>query len=159
MYAGMAGLPVSSEENIEGRRTLQNSASRTHRILNNDELQNGKQARWLELEVHGKVFFDIDVVWITYLFNLGKVRNLNGFYDIRHLTALFASHNLVHSISPRIAQLTSLTLLDLSYNQITLIPTEIGDMGSLTHLNISNNQLKTLPAEMGKLFRLKALSE
>lgn len=93
------------------------------------------------------------------MFRLGKVRNLNGFYDIRHLTALFASHNLVHSISPRIAQLTSLTLLDLSYNQITLIPTEIGDMGSLTHLNISNNQLKTLPAEMGKLFRLKALSK
>lgn len=59
MYAGMAGLPVSSEENIEGRRTLQNSASRTHRILNSDELQNGKQARWLELEVHGKVFLTL----------------------------------------------------------------------------------------------------
>lgn len=54
-YSGTAGLPVTSEEaSTEGRRTLRNSASRTHRVLNDDEIHNGKQARWLELEVHGK---------------------------------------------------------------------------------------------------------
>jgi hypothetical protein len=56
-YSGKAGLPVTSEDNIpDGRRTLQNSASRTHRVLNDDEIHNGKQARWLELEVHGELF-------------------------------------------------------------------------------------------------------
>lgn len=77
---------------------------------------------------------------------------------MRHLTALFASHNAIQKIPPKIAQLTSLTLLDLSFNQIVSLPAEIGDMGLLTHLNISNNLLKALPAEMGKLFRLKSLS-
>lgn len=53
LYSGMAGLPVTHEESAEGRRVLRNNASRTHRILSRDELENGKQARWLELEVHG----------------------------------------------------------------------------------------------------------
>jgi len=139
-YSGMAGLPVTHEENSEGRRTLRNSASRTHRILSRDELENGKQARWLELEVHG------------------KIRNLNGLSEMRHLTALFASHNAIQKIPPKISQLSSLTLLDLSHNQISVLPPEIGDMGTLTHLNIAHNLLKSLPAEMGKLFRLKSLN-
>jgi Leucine-rich repeat (LRR) protein len=153
-YHGMSGLPVTTEENPEGRRTLRNNASRTHRLLSRDELENGKQARWLELEVHGKYLF-IDLAILV----LGKVRNLNGFFEMRHLTALFASHNAIQKISPKISQLSNLTLLDLSFNQIALLPPEIGDMGSLTHLNISNNQLKSLPSEMGKLFRLKSLSK
>lgn len=153
-YHGMSGLPVTTEENPEGRRTLRNNASRTHRLLSRDELENGKQARWLELEVHGKSHFRN-----LNFFDLGKVRNLNGFFEMRHLTALFASNNSIQKISPKISQLSNLTLLDLSFNQIALLPSEIGDMGSLTHLNISNNQLKSLPAEMGKLFRLKSLSK
>lgn len=52
-YSGKAGLPVDNAENPEGRRLLRNNASRTHRLLTRDELDAGKQARWLELEVHG----------------------------------------------------------------------------------------------------------
>jgi hypothetical protein len=57
-YTGKAGLPVTLDQSTtEGRKILRNSASRTHRLLSADELENGKQARWLELEVHGKLHF------------------------------------------------------------------------------------------------------
>ena len=59
-YEGMAGLPVAAEENPDGqgRRILQNGASRVHRVLSPDELENGKQARWLELANHGFILLE-----------------------------------------------------------------------------------------------------
>ncbi|KAI6214452.1 Poly(A)-specific ribonuclease [Aphelenchoides besseyi] len=142
-YSGSAGLPITPEEigDTQGRRTLRNQASRIHRLLSPEEIDNGKQARWLEIEIHG------------------SVRNLsNKIFDMRHLTAMFASNNLLTKIPPQIANLTSLTVLDLSCNKITSLPPEIGDMSTLIHLNLSNNLLRELPCEMGKLFRLKVLN-
>ncbi|KAI6218823.1 Leucine-rich repeat and Endonuclease exonuclease phosphatase domain containing protein [Aphelenchoides fujianensis] len=143
-YTGSAGMPLPAEEvgENQGRRTLRNQASRIHRLLSPEEIENGKQARWLELEIHG------------------QVRNLSkSIFDMRHLTAIFASHNFIAKIPPQISQLTSLTVLDLSHNRLTSLPSEIGDMSTLIHLNLSHNQLTDLPAEIGKLFRLKVLSE
>ena len=143
-YAGSAGLPLDSSESVapaETRRTLRNHASRMHRVLTQDEIAMGKQARWLEIEIHG------------------RVQHLSrSLFNMRHLTAIFASHNLLAAIPPQIAQLSLLSVLDLAYNHLTSLPTEIGELSALIHLNLSHNQLNSLPSEMGKLFKLKVLS-
>ncbi|CAD5227343.1 unnamed protein product [Bursaphelenchus xylophilus] len=140
-YSGSAGLPLSKDDGSENRKILKNGAQRTHRILNEDELSQGKQARWLEMEVHGSIRV------------IGK-----AILEMRHLTALFLDHNYLISIPREIPCLNHLTILDVSHNNLTSIPPEMGEMASLLHLNISNNQLTSLPPELGKLFRIKTLN-
>ncbi|CAD5220592.1 unnamed protein product [Bursaphelenchus okinawaensis] len=140
-YTGTVGLPLTKDEGSEGRKILKNGAQRTHRILSEDELSQGKQARWLEMEVHGS----IRVISKSIL-------------AMKHLTALFLNHNYLTTIPREISNLTHLSILDVSNNNLRSIPPEMGEMASLMHLNLSNNHLKSLPAELGKLFRIKTLN-
>ncbi|EPB68847.1 hypothetical protein ANCCEY_12068 [Ancylostoma ceylanicum] len=49
---GGAGLPLTKVENNEGKKVLTNGMSRVHRILSEDEINQGKTTRWTELEIH-----------------------------------------------------------------------------------------------------------
>lgn len=56
-----------------------------------------------------------------------------------------------------IAELKLLTVLDLSFNLLSSLPPAIGSLLSLERLNLRNNSIATLPVEMGRLFRLREL--
>ncbi|KAK6058946.1 hypothetical protein COOONC_03457 [Cooperia oncophora] len=49
---GGAGLPLTKVENNDGKKVLTNGMSRVHRILSEDEINQGKTTRWTELEIH-----------------------------------------------------------------------------------------------------------
>lgn len=51
---GGAGLPLTKVENNDGKKVLTNGMSRVHRILSEDEINQGKTTRWTELEIHGE---------------------------------------------------------------------------------------------------------
>lgn len=53
---GSAGLPVTKAENADGRKQLLNGMHRVHRIMTEEELAQGKQPRWTELEIHGEFY-------------------------------------------------------------------------------------------------------
>ncbi|CAD5213968.1 unnamed protein product [Bursaphelenchus xylophilus] len=140
-YTGTAGLPLVDCEPNKGRKCVKEGALRTHRILNKDEFDNQKSAKWRELEVHG------------------CVRVLSpAIFAMKNLTSLFLSHNYLESIPPEICHLTGLTILDVSYNRLRSLPAELGNMSALLHLNLRSNNLTHLPAEIGKLFKLKSIA-
>ncbi|KHN84421.1 CCR4-NOT transcription complex subunit 6-like [Toxocara canis] len=137
---GSAGLPVTKAENAEGRKQLLNGMHRMHRIMTEEEIAQGKQPRWTELEVHG------------------RVKNVSpGLWQMTSLTALFLNGNALTRIPNEISQLVNLTMLDLSFNKLRSLPAELGDMISLCHLYLNSNLLRVLPYELGKLFRLQTL--
>ncbi|CAJ0579635.1 unnamed protein product, partial [Mesorhabditis spiculigera] len=140
VYVGV-GLPVTKMEGSDGKKQLTNGMQRVHRILTEEELNQGKSTRWMELEIHG------------------RVRNLapSMFNNYSHITALFMNGNQLTRIPPEISSLSNLTLLDLSHNKLKSLPVELGDMISLCSLYLNNNQLRVLPFELGKLFRLHTL--
>ncbi|KAI1703847.1 endonuclease/Exonuclease/phosphatase family domain-containing protein [Ditylenchus destructor] len=138
---GNAGFPLSKSENPDGKKLMSNGTYRVHRLLTDEEMAQGRQSRWTELEVHG------------------RIRNISRpLLEMRHLTALFMGGNLLTRLPPEIAQLCNLTLLDLSNNKLRSLPAEIGDMISLCHLYLNTNQIRVLPYELGKLFRLQTLA-
>lgn len=53
-YSGSAGMALTREESVDGRKILRSGGQRTHRVLTQEELAANKQARWLEMEVSGK---------------------------------------------------------------------------------------------------------
>ncbi|CAB3409478.1 unnamed protein product [Caenorhabditis bovis] len=135
-----AGLPLTKSENSDGKKTLSNGMSRVHRVYTDEELAQGRNTRWTELEIHG------------------RVRNLSpALWQNSHLSALFLNGNQLTRVPPEIAQLTNLTMLDLSHNKLRSLPTELGDMITLCHLYLNHNQLRVLPYELGKLFRIQTL--
>uniref|UniRef100_A0A915C2Z7 poly(A)-specific ribonuclease n=1 Tax=Parascaris univalens TaxID=6257 RepID=A0A915C2Z7_PARUN len=137
---GSAGLPVTKAENADGRKQLLNGMHRVHRIMTEEELAQGKQPRWTELEIHG------------------RVKNVSpGLWQMTSLTALFLNGNALTRIPNEISHLVNLTMLDLSFNKLRSLPAELGDMISLCHLYLNSNLLRVLPYELGKLFRLQTL--
>lgn len=137
---GGAGLPLTKAEGGDGKKQLTNGMSRMHRILSDEELAQGKQTRWMEMEIHG------------------KVRNIApSLWNLQHLTALFLNGNQLARIPGEICQLSNLTMLELSHNKLRSLPAELGDMISLCSLYLNHNQLRVLPYELGKLFRLHTL--
>jgi hypothetical protein len=48
------GMPVTKAESHEGRKQLSNGMYRVHRVLTDDEVNQGKGTRWTELEIHGR---------------------------------------------------------------------------------------------------------
>ncbi|VDK87729.1 unnamed protein product [Litomosoides sigmodontis] len=136
--ATSAGLPLTKSESTDGRKKLPNGMLRVHRILTEEELAQGKEPRWTELEIRG--------------------RNLSPFlWEMRCLTALFLYRNHLTRIPCEISKLENLTVLDLSENKLRSLPAELGDMISLCHLYLNGNQIRVLPYELGKLFRLQTL--
>ncbi|VDM63174.1 unnamed protein product [Angiostrongylus costaricensis] len=110
---GGAGLPLTKVENNDGKKVLTNGMSRVHRILSEDEINQGKTTRWTELEIHG------------------RVRNLsNALWQVSHLSALFLNGNQLTRVPPEISQLTNLTMLDLSHNKLRSLPAELGLQGN-----------------------------
>ncbi|VDO49134.1 unnamed protein product [Brugia timori] len=106
--------------------------------MTEEELAQGKEPRWTELEIRG--------------------RNLSPFlWEMRCLTALFLYRNHLTRIPCEISKLENLTVLDLSENKLRSLPAELGDMISLCHLYLNGNQIRVLPYELGKLFRLQTL--
>lgn len=137
---GSVGFPVTKNESADGKKMLTNGMYRIHRIMTEEEIAQGKESRWTELEIHG------------------RVKNINsGLWKMKNLTALFLSGNLLTRIPNEICNLANLTTLDLSHNKLRSLPAELGDMISLCHLYLNQNQLRVLPYELGKLFRLQTL--
>ncbi|OZC10291.1 CCR4-NOT transcription complex subunit 6-like family protein [Onchocerca flexuosa] len=136
--ATSAGLPLTKSESTDGRKKLPNGMLRVHRIMTEEELAQGKEPRWTELEIRGR--------------NLSPV-----LWEMRCLTALFLYRNHLTRIPCEISKLENLTVLDLSENKLRSLPAELGDMISLCHLYLNGNQIRVLPYELGKLFRLQTL--
>ncbi|VDN56441.1 unnamed protein product [Dracunculus medinensis] len=137
---GSAGFPVTKAESSDGRKQLTNGMYRVHRILTDEEISEGKESEWTELEVHGRIKNISPTLW-----------------NMKYLTALFLNGNHLTRIPSEISQLEQLTTLDLSYNKLRSLPAELGDMISLCHLYLNMNQIRVLPYELGKLFRLQTL--
>ncbi|CAI4228362.1 unnamed protein product [Auanema sp. JU1783] len=139
-YGSGAGLPLMKTDKNDGKKTLTNGLTRTHRLLTEEEIAQGKPARWTELEIHG------------------RVKNLsNSLWRFQNLSALFLNGNQLTKVPQEISQLRNLTMLDLSHNKIRTLPAELGDMITLCHLNLNHNMLRVLPYELGKLFRIQTL--
>uniref|UniRef100_A0AC35U3M6 Poly(A)-specific ribonuclease n=1 Tax=Rhabditophanes sp. KR3021 TaxID=114890 RepID=A0AC35U3M6_9BILA len=136
-YGSVIGAPVNKSEQLDGKKTGSNGTQRSHYIMTVDEIKQGKQSKWTELEIHGKVI------------NLS--RNL---FKFSHLTCLFLNDNMLSKVPPEIARLTNLNTLDLSNNKIRSLPSQMGDLTNLVDLNLSNNGIRVIPYELGKLFRL-----
>lgn len=54
---GNAGVPLSKIDNPDGKKIVSNGMARVHRLMSDEEITQGKQTRWTELEIHGKNFF------------------------------------------------------------------------------------------------------
>ena len=52
---GSVGFPAKSGDGSEGKKQLSNGMYRQHRILSDEEVQQGKKTRWTELEIHGQL--------------------------------------------------------------------------------------------------------
>lgn len=114
--------------------------SRKQRFLTQDEIEQGKKARWTELEITGPVRALSPSLW-----------NLN------HLTALYLNDNNLQRLPPEVCLLNNLLHLDLSSNKLRSLPVELGNMLHLRELLLNYNQLRVLPYELGRLFQLQTL--
>lgn len=54
---GNAGVPLSKADNPDGKKIVSNGMARVHRLMTDDEIAQGRQTRWTELEIHGLIFF------------------------------------------------------------------------------------------------------
>lgn len=50
---GSVGFPVTKNESADGKKMLTNGMYRIHRIMTEEEIAQGKESRWTELEIHG----------------------------------------------------------------------------------------------------------
>lgn len=57
--ATSAGLPLTKSESTDGRKKLPNGMLRVHRIMTEEELAQGKEPRWTELEIRGLFFLNL----------------------------------------------------------------------------------------------------
>ncbi|OTF77755.1 hypothetical protein BLA29_011321 [Euroglyphus maynei] len=109
-------------------------------ILTADDIAQGKESYWSELEI------------------TGLVRNLSPqLWSFTHLTGLYLNDNNLTKLSPDIAKLQHLILLDLSNNKLRSLPAEIGELIMLRELYLNHNNLRQLPYELGRLFQLQQL--
>jgi len=114
--------------------------SRSHHILSQEEIAEGRSTCWLELEI------------------TGTIKNLSpSLWKLQHLTALYLNDNSLFRIPSSISLLGKLRRLDLSNNKLRSLPAEIGDLTDLRELMLNNNYLRALPYELGKLFQLNTL--
>nr|XP_027198272.1 CCR4-NOT transcription complex subunit 6-like isoform X2 [Dermatophagoides pteronyssinus] len=110
-------------------------------ILTADDIAQGKESYWSELEISG------------------LVRNLSPqLWSFTHLTGLYLNDNNLTKLSPDIAKLEHLILLDLSNNKLRSLPAEIGELIMLRELYLNHNNLRQLPYELGRLFQLQQLA-
>lgn len=61
---GNLGVPLPKSENPDGKKIVSNNMARVHRILTDEEIAQGRQTRWTELEVRWFVekFFIVGIV-------------------------------------------------------------------------------------------------
>ncbi|KAH9501544.1 CCR4-NOT transcription complex subunit 6, variant 2 [Dermatophagoides farinae] len=110
-------------------------------ILTAEDIAQGKESYWSELEI------------------TGLVRNLSPqLWSFTHLTCLYLNDNNLTKLSPEIAKLQHLLLLDLSNNKLRSLPAEIGELIMLHELYLNHNNLRQLPYELGRLFQLQQLA-
>ncbi|KAI7694639.1 CCR4-NOT transcription complex subunit 6-like [Sarcoptes scabiei] len=110
-------------------------------ILTSDDVAQGKESYWSELEI------------------TGLVRNLSPqLWSFTHLTGLYLNDNSLTKLSPDIGKLQHLQVLDLSNNKLRNLPGEIGDLIMLRELYLMHNNLRQLPYELGRLFQLQSLA-
>ena len=123
-----------------GRGLERLERNRSHHILSQDEVNNGKTTSWPELEI------------------TGTIKNLSPqLWKLQHLTALYLNDNSLFRIPSSISLLNNLKRLDISNNKLRSLPAEIGDLYNLRELMLNNNYLRALPYELGKLFQLSQL--
>ncbi|XP_059170114.1 CCR4-NOT transcription complex subunit 6-like [Physella acuta] len=113
---------------------------RQHRIMQRNEVAEGKQSRWSELEI------------------FGFVQNLSGnLWKVEWLTVLYLDNNHLSHLPAQIGSLVHLEHLDASHNFITVLPPEIGELVNLRELKLASNRLRDLPYELGKCFQIQTL--
>ena len=78
--------------------------------------------------------------------------------NIKYLTGLSLSGNLLETLPDWLWDFKELEYLDLSYNQLREIPESIGNLKKLKQLIIGNNQIEEIPDSIGKLTKLESLS-
>jgi len=139
MREGSSGLLIPVRGGL-GLQLERLDRSRNHHILSQEEIAEGKNTRWPELEI------------------TGTIKNLSpALWKLQHLTALYLNDNSLFRIPSSISLLQNLRRLDLSNNKLRSLPAEIGDLTDLRELMLNNNYLRALPYELGKLFQLNTL--
>ncbi|XP_055877157.1 CCR4-NOT transcription complex subunit 6-like [Biomphalaria glabrata] len=113
---------------------------RQHRIMQRNEVAEGKPSKWSELEI------------------FGCVQNLSrNLWKVEWLTVLYLNNNHLSHLPSQIGNLVNLEHLDASHNFINVIPPEIGDLVNLRELKLASNRIRELPCELGKCFQLQTL--
>lgn len=75
-------------------------------------------------------------------------------WNVKALTLLNLSNNVICDVSSKIETYLDLTTLLLHHNVLTNLPKEIGTLQNLTHFDVSYNELKELPKELFELTNL-----
>ncbi|KAJ8967536.1 hypothetical protein NQ314_002851 [Rhamnusium bicolor] len=79
-------------------------------------------------------------------------------WNIKPLTHLDLSSNVLTNIPVQIGMFQDLTILSLQDNNLTSLPPELGNLTKLTKLFINRNKINNLPKEFFKLTELKNFS-
>ncbi|KAJ8912934.1 hypothetical protein NQ315_017265 [Exocentrus adspersus] len=79
-------------------------------------------------------------------------------WNMKPLTNLDLSSNVLTNIPGKISMFQDLTVLNLQDNNLMTLPPELGNLTKLTKLSINHNKINSLPKELYKLTELKHLS-
>ncbi|EZA62437.1 Leucine-rich repeat-containing protein [Ooceraea biroi] len=78
--------------------------------------------------------------------------------ELRNLTNLYISGNLIRELPREISEMSQLTVLDLSDNELAWVPPCISDLSNLRTLLLNDNFIDKLPVELKRLSNLEVLS-
>lgn len=113
---------------------------RQYHMLTAEEVKQGKETHWEELEI------------------IGCVKNISpSLWNLTTLTGLYLNDNQLTRLPPDISMLVNLQYLDLSGNKLRSLPAELGELVYLRELHLGYNMLRSLPHELGRLFQLQVL--
>nr|XP_023016542.1 leucine-rich repeat-containing protein 40-like [Leptinotarsa decemlineata] len=86
------------------------------------------------------------------------IKEDEAWWNIKTLTNLDLSSNVVTHIPGKIGMFQDLVVLNLQDNLLTELPEEIGNLTKLTRLCLNHNKINKLPKDFNKLTELKYLS-
>ncbi|XP_030749929.1 leucine-rich repeat-containing protein 40-like [Sitophilus oryzae] len=78
-------------------------------------------------------------------------------WNLKPLTNLDLSSNVLTEVPGRIATFQDLTIINLQDNSLTCLPAEITTLTKLTRLILNHNKINTLPNDIDKLIDLRVL--
>ncbi|XP_018577027.1 leucine-rich repeat-containing protein 40 isoform X2 [Anoplophora glabripennis] len=99
-----------------------------------------------------------DGIAVNVDFNRASKDDEEVWWNMKPLTNLDLSSNVLTNIPEKISMFQDLTVLNLQDNNLTTLPPELGNLTKLTKLSINHNKINNLPKEFYKLTELKNLS-